>query len=111
MGSGEAATARKTGEVPNTDVRGNPRPTHVTTDKPMNDSAGTQKRYELPSAPTHRATVPSNRVDGLGSAPDGRPITSGGGSQSATNQPIPVKPSEIKPLDQSWVDRVISWFK
>jgi RHS repeat-associated protein len=112
MGDAEAETARRTGNVPNTDAHGNPRPTHVTTDKPLNDPAAAQKKYELPNTPTQRATVPKDRVPGgLGPTPDGRPTTSGGGSQSATNQPIPVKPSEIKPLNQNWLDRVISWFK
>jgi RHS repeat-associated protein len=112
MGEKEADTARQTGNIPNTDAQGNPRPTHVTTDKPMNSSAAAQKKYELPKTPTQRATVPKDRVPGeLGLAPDGRPTTSGGGSQSATNQPIPVKPNEIKPLDRTWVDRIISWFK
>jgi RHS repeat-associated protein len=112
MSDGEADTARRTGNVPNTDAQGNPRPTHVTTDKPLDDSAAAQKKYELPTTPTQRATVPKDRVPGgLSHTPDGRPTTSGGGSQSAANQPIPVKPSEIKPLNQSLWDKVISWFQ
>jgi len=112
MGNEEAEIARRTGNVPNVGRNANPRPTHVTTDKPLNSSTAAQKKYELPETPTHRATVPKDRVPGgLSPTPDGRPTTSGGGSQSATNQPIPVKPSEIKPLDRSWVDRLISWFK
>jgi RHS repeat-associated protein len=112
MGNEEAEVARRTGNVPNVGRNANPRPTHITTDKPLNSSTEAQGKYELPETPTHRATVPKDRVPGgLSPTPDGRPTTSGGGSQSATNQPIPVKPSEIKPLDRSWVDRVVSWFK
>jgi len=112
MGDEEAVVARRTGNVPNVGRNANPRPTHVTTDKPLNSSTEAQGKYELPETPTHRATVPKDRVPGsLGPTPDGRPTTSGGGSQSATNQPIPVRPDEIKPLDQSWLDRVVSWFK
>ena len=37
MGAGEAATALRTGNIPNTGVDGNPRPTHFTSDEPMND--------------------------------------------------------------------------
>jgi len=35
----------------------------------------------------------------LGPAPDGRPTTSGGGTQAATPHPILIKPGEIKPLN------------
>jgi hypothetical protein len=79
--------------------RGKPRPTHVTTDPPLNSAAEAQQKYELPNTPTHQATVPADRVPDLGPTPDGRATTSGGGSQSATSKPIPVKPSEIKPLN------------
>lgn len=112
MSDGEADAARRTGNIPNTDAQGNPRPTHVTTDKPLNSSTAAQKKYELPTTPTQRATVPKDRVPGgLGRTPDGRATTSGGGSQSATNQPIPVRPSEIKPLNQNLWDRVVGWFR
>ncbi|MGC1614898.1 MAG: hypothetical protein WA736_09435 [Candidatus Acidiferrum sp.] len=73
--------------------------------KATNPESGTvnytyaQQKYELNTTPTHRATVPANRVKQLGPAPDGKPTTSGGGSQAATPHPIPVKPDEIKPLE------------
>jgi hypothetical protein len=71
-----------------------------------------KRNIELPTTPTQRATVPKDRVPGgVGPTPDGRPTTSGGGSQSATNQPIPVKPSEIKPLKQNLWDKLIGWFQ
>ena len=95
MGKEEAAVARKTGEIPNVGKDGQPRPTHVTTDPPTNSAAEAQTKYELPEPPTDRATVPASRVNDLGPAPDGRATTSGGGSQNATNKPIPVKPCEI----------------
>jgi RHS repeat-associated protein len=95
MGKSEAEAARRNGEIPNVGRDGQPRPTHGTTDKPTNSASDAQRRYELPEEPTHRATVPQNRVSDMGPAPDGRPTTSGGGSQSATSRPIPVKPCEI----------------
>jgi hypothetical protein len=98
MGKGEASAARSTGEIPNVGVDGAPRPTHVTTDTPISSAAEAQKTYELPSVPTHSATVPSSRVSDLGPAPSG-PRTSGGGSQNVTNSPIPVNPNEIQPLN------------
>jgi RHS repeat-associated protein len=100
MGPGEAQTATETGNIPNTNAQGEPRPTHVTTDPPLDSASEAAQKYELPTEPTHRATVPADRVPDLGPAPDGRPTTSGGGSQSATPSPIPVKPGEIKPLNQ-----------
>jgi RHS repeat-associated protein len=98
MGPDEAATATSTGSTPNVNRTGQPRPTHVTTDPPMNSASAAQTRYELPSPPTHVATVPASRVRDLGPTPDGRQKTSGGGSQNATNQHIPVKRSEIREL-------------
>ncbi len=60
----------------------------------------------------HRVAVVVTRVpSGLGSTPDGLATTSGGGRQGATNQPIPVKPGEITPLDRTWWDRVTGWFR
>jgi len=110
MGEGEAEFARRTGNIPNVDAQGNPRPTHVTTDNPINSSDTAQTTYELPVKPTHSATVPQSRVPGgLEPAPSG-PTTSGGGSQAVTNQPIPVRPNEIKPLDQSIWQRVVDFF-
>ena len=100
MGPGEAAVVERTGAIPNTNAAGEFRPTHVTTDAPLNSGAQAQTTYELPSAPTHRATVPADRVSNLQMAPDGRATTSGGGSQAATHQPIPVKPEELKKLNQ-----------
>jgi hypothetical protein len=99
MGPEEAKVAARTGEIPNVGKDGIPRPTHVTKDAPLDSAAKAQARYELPTAPTHRATVPANRATDLGRTPDGRATTSGGGSQNATNHPIPVKPEEIKRLD------------
>jgi hypothetical protein len=55
MSDGEAEAARRTGNIPNTDAQGNPRPTHVTTDRPVNSSATAQSKYELPVKPTQRA--------------------------------------------------------
>lgn len=98
MGKGEAETARKTREIPNVGPDGQPRPTHGTPDKPTNSASEAQQKYELPEAPTHRATVPQARVSDIGPAPDGRATTSGGGSQNATSKPIPVKPCEIVEL-------------
>ena len=100
MGSGEAGVAMKTGEIPNTNAAGEFRPTHVTTDPPVGSASEAQTRYELPSSPTHRATVPANRVKDLQTTPDGRARTSGGGSQAATHNPVPVKKKEIKPLEE-----------
>ena len=99
MGEGEAAVAKRTGEIPNVGRDGVARPTHVTADKPLDSGSQAMTKYELPEAPTHSATVPANRVDDLGKAPDGRWTTSGNGGQNATNQAIQVKPDEIKRLD------------
>jgi RHS repeat-associated protein len=99
MGPGEAAVALKTGEIPNTNAAGEFRPTHVTTDAPLNSAAQAQSTYELPSTPTHQATVPAGRVTDLQGTPDGRATTSGGGSQAATHNPIPVKPEEVRKLN------------
>jgi hypothetical protein len=99
MSKKEAKVARKTGNIPNVGKDGQPRPTHVKTDPPTSSAAEATKKYELEEAPpTHRATVPANRADDLGPAPGGKPNTSGGGSQNATNKPIPVKPCEISEL-------------
>jgi len=98
MGRGEAQVVKKTGEVPNVGRDGQPRPTHVTTYEPTNSASEAQSKYELPEAPTHRATVPADRVNDIGPTPDGRSTTSGGGSQNATSQPIPVKTCEIVEL-------------
>jgi RHS repeat-associated protein len=98
MGPGEAAVVDRTGSVPNVNAEGAFRPTHVTIDSPLNSSSTAQKAYELPSSPSHRATVPKSRVNDLQTTPDGRVITSGGGSQAATHKPIRVMPYEIKKL-------------
>ena len=97
MSEAEANVAAKTGEIPNVGVDQKLRPTHVTTDTPLDSASEAAKKYEI-TPPTHRATVPADRVPDLGPAPDGRATTSGGGSQRATSQPIPVKPEEIKKL-------------
>jgi len=99
MGPGEAKISARTGEIPNVGKDGIQRPTHVTTDAPVSSAVKAQEKYELPETPTHRATVPANRVSGLGPTPDGRSVTSGGGNQNATNRPIPIKPDELKRLD------------
>jgi RHS repeat-associated protein len=110
MGAGEAEYARRTGYIPSTDAKGVERPTHVTTDDPVDKAKTAKKKYELPVAPTHRATVPEDRVPGgLQPTPDGRPRTSGGGSQSAATRPIPVKKSEIVPLKQSGWKTLLRW--
>lgn len=99
MGRAEAETAKRTGEIPNVGRDGQPRPTHVTADAPTDSPSEAKQKYELPEAPTHRATVPASRASDLGPTPDGRPTTSGGGgSQKATNQPIQVNPCEISEL-------------
>ena len=106
MGEGEALTAQSTGEIPNAGRDAKFRPTHITTDQPTNNATQAQAKYELGEKPTHRATVPRDRVPGgLGPTPDGRPTTSGGGSQNATNQPIPVRRNEITPLNDHWWSR------
>jgi hypothetical protein len=111
MGKEEANKALDSGEIPNVGRDSKHRPTHVTTDTLVNDAAVAQKRYEIES-PSHRATLPKDRVPGgLEPAPDGRPNTSGGGSQSATNQPIPVRANEIKVMNQTVWDEVVGWFK
>jgi RHS repeat-associated protein len=97
MSEAEANAARETGQIPNVNQQGIPRPTHVTTDTPLNSASEAQKVYELPVQPTHRATVPAEQAGPLGPAPSG-PKTSGGGSQSATSQPIPVKPEQLHKL-------------
>ena len=97
MGEAEGTTAMRTGNIPNTSAAGNLRPTHVTTDPPVNSAGVAQARYELPARPTHRATVPAERTT-LQRTPDGRSTTSGGGSQAATNKPIPVRADEIHKL-------------
>ena len=98
MGPDEARIARESGEIPNVGRDGARRPTHVTTDPPVNSASAAEDLYEI-GRPTHRATVPADRVDGLGTAPDGRSRTSGGGSQAATNNTIPVEPGDIVELD------------
>jgi hypothetical protein len=99
MGDGEAATASSTGFIPNVDVDGNLKAIHVTTDTPMDSAAAAKQAYELTSDPTHRATVPASQAGPLGPTPDGRTTTSGGGSQAATNKPVPVSPDQIKKLN------------
>jgi RHS repeat-associated protein len=111
MGAGEAETARRTRNIPNTDQAGRQRPTHVTTDSAVNSPAVAQQKYELPVPPTHRATVPRDSVPGgLKPTPDGRVTTSGGGSQAAATQPIPVRPDQIKLLKETVWDRIVGWF-
>jgi hypothetical protein len=97
MTQGEVDEALRTGNIPNYGADGVPRPTHLTSEAPLDSAAAAATRYEI-GPPTHRATVPASRVRNNGPAPDGRPTTSGGGQQSATPDPIPVKPSEIVPL-------------
>jgi hypothetical protein len=97
MSKAEADTAAQTGQIPNTNAALEPRPTHVTTDAPLDSASQAQKVYELPETPTHRATVPAEQAGPLGPAKTG-PTTSGGGSQNATSNPIPVKPDQITPL-------------
>ncbi|GHC14189.1 hypothetical protein [Cerasicoccus arenae] len=98
MSEGEAEETKRTGEVPNYGKDGKPRPTHVTEDAPTNSASEAQEKYEI-EKPTHRVTVPKDRATNVGPAPDGRPTTSGGGSQSATPDPIPVEPNEVQELE------------
>jgi RHS repeat-associated protein len=98
MGKAEAEAAKRNREIPNVGRDGQPRSTHGTTDKPTNSASEAQQKYELPETPTHRATVPQDRVRDMGPAPDGRATTSGGGTQNATSQPIPVRRCEIVEL-------------
>lgn len=95
MGSKEAALVKRAGRVPNTDPSGRARPTHVTTDEPMDSASAARYRYELPALPTHRVTVPRDRIRTLQTAPNGRALTSGGGAQAATEQEILIYPEEI----------------
>lgn len=98
MGTGEAQTAKDTGEIPNVGVDGRPRPTHFTRDEPTNDAQAAKPKYELKETPTHRATVPEERVPNV-RVPESGPTTSGGGSQVITDEPVPVFPDEVVPLD------------
>jgi len=98
MGPGEAEVVKKSGSVPNVNQDGDFRPTHVTTDAPLDSSSAAKKAYELQESPTHRVTVPADRVGNLSVAPDGRLTTSGGGSQAVTSKPIKVDPDELKKL-------------
>ena len=98
MGAGEAAKSLKEGNIPNVDEEGTPRPTHLTRDNPTNDAQAAQSKYELPKQPAYRATVPEERVPNV-RVPEAGPTTSGGGSQLITDDPIPVYPGEIVPLD------------
>jgi RHS repeat-associated protein len=99
MGAGEAATVESTGSIPNVDAAGAPKDIHVTTDAPLDSAAEAKQKYELPADPTHRATVPASQAGQLGPTPDGRATTSGGGSQAATSNAIPVKPGQVKKLN------------
>ncbi len=99
MGPGEAAAAEKSGFIPNVDVQGNPKAIHVTTDPPLDSAAAAKQKYTLPADPTHRATVPASQAGPLGPTPDGKPTADGGGTQAATQTPIPVKPKQIKKLN------------
>jgi RHS repeat-associated protein len=99
MGAGEAEEARITGNIPNYGADKQPRPTHLTTDPPVDSATEAEKRYELDPKPTHRTTVPKSRVSSFEPTPDGRPTTSGGGSQTATSDLIPVQKEEIVPLE------------
>jgi RHS repeat-associated protein len=65
MGPGEAQTATETGEIPNTNAQGEPRPTHVTTDPPLDSASEAAQKYELPSE-----TYPSRHSSG---GPGARP--------------------------------------
>jgi len=71
---------------------------HLTPDKPTNDAQAAKSKYELPEQPTHSATVPEERVPNA-RVPEAGPTTSGGGSQLITDEPIPVYPGEIVPLE------------
>jgi RHS repeat-associated protein len=97
MSKEEAELAKKSGEIPNVGRDGKPRPTHVTTDSPLDSASKAQKTYALPEKPTHQATVPAERAGPLEPAPSG-PKTTGGGSQNTVPRPIPVKPAEIHEL-------------
>ncbi len=97
MGPEEAAEVIRTRNIPNYGADSLLRPTHVTTDIPLDSATVAAQRYEI-KPPTHRVTVPIERANNLGPAPDGRPTTSGGGSQFATDNLIPANPDEIYPL-------------
>ena len=57
-----------------------------------------QSNHELDENPPHRVTVPEERVPNT-CIPENGPTTSGGGSQVVTDDPVPVAPDEIVPLD------------
>ena len=98
MSEGEALTALRTGEIPNIGRDLKLRPTHFTRDEPANNADEAQQEYELQERPAYRATVPEERVPNP-HVPEAGPTTSGGGSQLVTDEPVPVAPEEIVPLD------------
>lgn len=98
MGTDEANVARATGSIPNVGRNQQPRPTHFTRDEPTNNPRVAQQKYGLPHTPTHRAIVPEERVPDA-RIPESGPTTSGDGSQVITDEPVPVVPEEILPLD------------
>jgi len=97
-GEVEARFVMDHGHIPNVGRSGQVRPMYVTTDAPTDSATASELRYELAQKPTHGVTVPADRVGPLGPTPDGRPTTSGGGSEAATNEKIPASPHEVQEL-------------
>ena len=60
MSKEEAELAKKSGEIPNVGRDAKPRPTHVTTDSPLDSASKAQKTYELPEKPTIKPPCPLN---------------------------------------------------
>ena len=102
VGDGEAAAIKKTGEIPNVDVKGNPKDIFITDRK--YETAGKAKTHnQLPNKPTQRVEIdpknvtnqtPFKRVD-----PNANPQWGvGKGRESTTPNPIKVDPKKIIPL-------------
>lgn len=97
MGRSEALKVEFNGKTPTVGRNQQPRPTHVTTDAPMLDPHAAAKKYGI-ETPTHRITVPKNKVKDLQTAPDGKATTAEGGAQQVTKHPISVAPDQIHKL-------------
>ena len=96
VGPEEAATIRDTGFVPNTNIRGDPKPVFFTYDDPVNSAGQAQQIYGLEKPPTHRTAVDLSKVKinySSGFEAGGTIATEG-----STHSPIPA--TGVTPLDQ-----------